>query len=255
MPEARHAMLLSDARQTSPLPANAPLPHRSVCPPDLDLRQVLRASEGRGHQIESISNLGSSWHPWRRTGAVGRISGSRFEAPAAVGGTASMKDLVWRHIGDRGVRPDFVVPALEPRQGEAETAVLERHHFVCKALFFEGADEALLDGDAAMPANSAEPCVNVVVVAPFEVVLAELAALIADGVLRRASSTPGRLVKYKADLGARGTPLENSKAERTARAVVNDDCNPLACLGQDLGNGTENGEVGMVGGQSMGQLL
>ena len=29
----------------------------------------------------------------------------------------------------------------------------------------------------------------------------------------------------------------------------------LACLGQDLGNGTENGEVGMVGGQSMGQLL
>jgi len=29
----------------------------------------------------------------------------------------------------------------------------------------------------------------------------------------------------------------------------------LVCLGQDLGNGTENGEVGMVGGQSMGQLL
>jgi hypothetical protein len=29
----------------------------------------------------------------------------------------------------------------------------------------------------------------------------------------------------------------------------------LACLGQDLGNGTENGEVGMVGGQSMRQLL
>jgi hypothetical protein len=50
--------------------------------------------------------------------------------------------------------------------------------------------------------NSAEPCVNVVVVAPFEVVLAELAALIADGVLRRASSTPGRLVKYKAALVA-----------------------------------------------------
>jgi hypothetical protein len=63
MPEARHSMLLSDARQTSPLPANAPLPHRSVCPPDLDLRQVPRASEGRGHQLESSSNLGSSWHP------------------------------------------------------------------------------------------------------------------------------------------------------------------------------------------------
>jgi hypothetical protein len=29
----------------------------------------------------------------------------------------------------------------------------------------------------------------------------------------------------------------------------------LACLDQDLGNGTENGEVGMVGMQSMGQLL
>ena len=29
----------------------------------------------------------------------------------------------------------------------------------------------------------------------------------------------------------------------------------LAYSGQDLGNGTENGEVGMVGGQRMGQLL
>jgi len=226
MPEARHSMLLSDARQTSPLPATAPLPHRSVGPPDLDLRQVPRASEGRGHQLESSSNLGSSWHAWRRTGAVGRISGPRLEAPAAVGGTASMKDLVGRRIPHRRVWPDFVVPALEPRQGSAEGAVLERHHFVCKTFFFEGADEALLDGDAAMPANCAEPGANVVVVAPFEVVLAELAALIADGVLRRASSTPGRLVKYKADLGARGSPLKNSKAERAARPVVNDDCNP-----------------------------
>jgi hypothetical protein len=59
MSEAGHLMLLSDARQTLPLPANAPLPHRSVFPPDLDLRQVPRASEGRGPQIESSSNLGS----------------------------------------------------------------------------------------------------------------------------------------------------------------------------------------------------
>jgi hypothetical protein len=131
-----------------------------------------------------------------------------------------MKDLVWRRIGDRGVRPDFVIPALEPRQGGAEGTVLERDHLVCNAFFLESADEALLDGDAAMPANCAEPCANVVVVAPFEVILAELAALIADGVLRCASSPPGRLVKYKADLGARGTPLKNSKAERAARPVV-----------------------------------
>src|SRR5208283_2637553 len=147
-----------------------------------------------------------------------------------------MKDLVGRRIPHRRVWPDFVVPALEPRQGSAEGAVLERHHFVCKTFFFEGADEALLDGDAAMPANCAEPGANVVVVAPFEVVLAELAALIADGVLRRASSTPGRLVKYKADLGARGSPLKNSKAERAARPVVNDDCNPPA-EGPGLGEG------------------
>jgi hypothetical protein len=93
MPEARHSMLLSDARQTSPLPANAPLLQQSVSTSNLDLRQVPRASEGRGHQIESSSNLGSGWHPWRRTGAVGRISGSRLEAPATVGWTASMKDL------------------------------------------------------------------------------------------------------------------------------------------------------------------
>ena len=114
--------------------------------------------------------------------------------------------------------------------------MLERHHFVCKTFFFEAADESLLDGDAAMPANCAEPGANVVVVAPFEVVLAELAALIADGVLRRASSTPARLVKYKADLGARGSPLKNSKAERAPRPVVNDDCNPPA-EGPGLGEG------------------
>ena len=144
MPEARPHDAFSDARQTSPLPANAPLPHRSVCPPDLDLRQVPRASEGRGHELQSSSNLGSSWHSWRRIGAVGRISGSRLEAPATVGGTASMKDFVWRRAGDRGMRPDLVVPALEPRQGVAETAVLERDHFVCKPFFFKGADEALM---------------------------------------------------------------------------------------------------------------
>ena len=64
---------------------------------------------------------------------------------------------------------------------------------MCKTFFFEGADEALLDGDAAMPANCAEPDANVVVVAPFEVVLAELAALIADGVLRRVQPAWGLL--------------------------------------------------------------
>jgi hypothetical protein len=87
MPEARHSMLLSDARRTSPQPANAPRPHRSVCPPDLDLRQVPRASEGRGHQNESSSNHGSGWHPWRRTGALGRVPGSRLEAPATISRT------------------------------------------------------------------------------------------------------------------------------------------------------------------------
>jgi hypothetical protein len=151
MPEARHSMLLSDARQTSPLRANAPLPLRSVCPPDLDLRQVRRASEGRGQQLEASSNLNSGGYPWRRTGTVGRVSGSRLEAPATVGGTASMKDFDWRRIPHRRVRPDLVVPALEPRQGGAETAVLERHHFVCKTFFFEGADEALLDGRSSLP--------------------------------------------------------------------------------------------------------
>lgn len=32
---------------------------------------------------------------------------------------------------------------------------------MCKSFFFEGADELLLDGDAAMPANRAEPYANV----------------------------------------------------------------------------------------------
>jgi hypothetical protein len=131
---------------------------KGVCrdyPPDLDLRQVSRASEGRGHQLESNSNLGSSWRPSRRTGAVGRISGPRLETPAAVGGTASMKDFVWRRIPHR---------------------------------------------------------------------------------LRRASSPPGRLVKYKADLGTRGSPLESSKAERASRPGANNDCNPPA-EGPGLGEG------------------
>jgi hypothetical protein len=48
-------MLLSDARQTSTLPAKAPLPHRSVCPLDLDPRQVPRASEGRNCKQEAVN--------------------------------------------------------------------------------------------------------------------------------------------------------------------------------------------------------
>jgi hypothetical protein len=63
---------------------------------------------------------------------------------------------------------------------------------VCKGFFFEGADESLLDGDAVMPANCAEPGANVVVVAPIEEVLAEFGALIADGVLRRLQHHQGR---------------------------------------------------------------
>jgi len=116
MHEARRSMLLSEARQTSPLPESAPLPHCSVYPPDLDLRQVPRASEGRGHQCESSSNLGSGRHPWRRTGALGRVPGSRLESPATISGTASMEDFVWCRIPHRRVRSDLVVPVLEPRE-------------------------------------------------------------------------------------------------------------------------------------------
>jgi len=112
-----------------------------------------------------------------------------------------MKDLVRRRTAHRRVRSDLVVPVIEPRQGGAEGAVVERDELVRKALFLEGADEPLLYGDAAMPANCAEPGANVVVVAPFEVLLAELAALVADRVLGHASGTPGCLIKHNADLG------------------------------------------------------
>ena len=61
-----------------------------------------------------------------------------------------MKDFIWRRIPHRRVRPDLVVPALEPRKGSAETAVPERHHFVRKTFFFEGADEPILHGDAVV---------------------------------------------------------------------------------------------------------
>jgi hypothetical protein len=54
---------------------------------------------------------------------------------------------------------------------------------VGEPFLLEGANEPLLDGDAAMPANCAEPAANVVIVAPFEVRLTELAALVADRVL------------------------------------------------------------------------
>ena len=52
----------------------------------------------------------------------------------------------------------------------------ERNDLVRKPLFLEGADEPLLHGDAAMSPDCAEPGADVVVVAPFEVLLAELAA-------------------------------------------------------------------------------
>jgi hypothetical protein len=57
--------------------------------------------------------------------------------------------------------------------------MIERDALVPKPLFLEGTDETLLDGDTAMPANCAEAGSNLVVVAPFDVLLAELAALVA----------------------------------------------------------------------------
>jgi hypothetical protein len=157
--------------------------HQSVGPSNFDARQVPRTSERRGHEVESRSNLGPSRRPGRRTGALSWVPGPRLEAPAAVGGTASVKDFVRRRTAHGRVRPDLVVPALDPLKGCAEGTVLERDEFGCQPLFLESADEPLLDGDAAMPANGAEPGTNLVVLAPFAVLLAELAALVADRVL------------------------------------------------------------------------
>jgi len=116
MPEAGRSMVISDVRQTSPSCANAPLAPRSAYPPDLDPRQVLGASEWRGHEVESRSDLGPGRHPWRRTGTLRRVPGSRLEAPAAVARAASMKDLVRRRTAQGRVRPDLVVPFLKPHQ-------------------------------------------------------------------------------------------------------------------------------------------
>jgi len=80
---------------------------------------------------------------------------------------------------------------------------------VGKPRLFQGEDESLLHGDAAMPANCTEPGTDAVIVAPGEVLLAKLAALIADGVLGRPSRTPGRLVKHDAHLVGGRSPLES----------------------------------------------
>jgi hypothetical protein len=124
------------------------LSYRSVGSSDLYLRQVPRPSERRGHEVESRSNLGSSRHPWRRTSAFRRVPVSRLEAPAAVGRTLSMKDLIRRRATYRRVRPDLVVPVFEPHQGGAESTMVERDALVPKPLFLEGADEPFLDGNS-----------------------------------------------------------------------------------------------------------
>jgi hypothetical protein len=116
-PEALLSTILWVVRQTSPWAATLWLSHESVASLDLDLRQVPGASEWRGHEVESRSDLGSSRHPWRRTGALRRVPGSRLEAPPAVGRSSSMKDLIRRRAAYRRVRPDLVVPVFESYQG------------------------------------------------------------------------------------------------------------------------------------------
>jgi hypothetical protein len=85
-----------DVGQTSLSAAAVSLSYRSVGSSDLYLRQVPSASEWRGHEVESRSDLGSSRHPWCRTSALGRVPVSRLEAPAAVGRSSSMEDLIRR---------------------------------------------------------------------------------------------------------------------------------------------------------------
>jgi hypothetical protein len=148
MPEARHSTLLCDVRQTSPWAATVSVPHQSVAPSDLDLRQMARASERRGHEVESRSNLGPGRRPWRRTDALRWVPGPRLEAPAAVDRSSSMEDLIRCRAAQRRVRPDLVVPVLEPRQGGAEGAVVERDELVRKSLFLEGTDEPLMRSSA-----------------------------------------------------------------------------------------------------------
>jgi hypothetical protein len=58
--------------------------------------------------------------------------------------------------------------------------VTKRDELVHKPIFLEGADEPLLDRDAAVPANCTEPGTDLVVVAPCEVLLPELAALVGN---------------------------------------------------------------------------
>jgi hypothetical protein len=141
-----------DVRQTSPICGRTvSLGYQSVAPSDLDLRQVRRAPERRGHEVQSRSNLGPGRRPWCRTGTLRRVPRPRLKAPAAVGGTSSMKDFIRRRTAHRRMRSDLVVPVLDPRQRCAEGSVAERDELVREPLFLEGADEPLLHGDAAMP--------------------------------------------------------------------------------------------------------
>jgi len=203
------------------MPANAPLPYRSVCPPDLNLRQVPSALEGRGHQnrVELQSWLGLAPVAPRRC----PWPDIWVSARSACGGWRDDVDERPRRcrVGDRGMPagPRCTSPRTAP--GKCRNRCAGKTPISCaKTFFFEGADEPLLHGRCCHAGQLRRTGRERRVVAPFEVVLAELAALIADGVLRRASSTPGRLVKYKTDLGARGSPLENSKAERASRPVA-----------------------------------
>jgi hypothetical protein len=84
---------------------------------------LVGAEQDRQHYLKEFpqgpatSNLGSRRRPWCRTGAFRRVPRPRLKAPAVVGGTSSMKDLVRRRTADRRVRSDLVVPVLELSSG------------------------------------------------------------------------------------------------------------------------------------------
>ena len=103
-----------------------------VCPP-VGSRSAPRATRPgtawpRGPV--ALQSRAGGQHPWCRTCALRRVLHPRLKAPAPVGGTSSMKDLVRRRTAHRRVRPDLVVPVLDPCQRGAEGTVVERDNLV-----------------------------------------------------------------------------------------------------------------------------
>ena len=170
----------------------------------------------RDHELESAHAMAAAPRI-RRTGLV---------AGLVARGRAAAKALARRLTVDRRMRPLFVVPADVGVEAGTQRLGVQRNDDLSKMLVLHRADEPLDHGDAPFLSDCAKARADARAAAPATIAVAELRALVADEMARRATGARDRCVENLLGLFRARLLSEDGESDDGARVVVDDDGDP-----------------------------